>query len=51
MSARPRRTTPGLDVLTIPDDDIMSTQFAYSIVGGRVMHRAQAPAQGDSASR
>jgi predicted amidohydrolase YtcJ len=28
------------DIMTIPDDDIPSTQIAYTIVGGRVMYRA-----------
>jgi predicted amidohydrolase YtcJ len=28
------------DIMTIPENDIPSTQIAYTIVGGRVMYRA-----------
>ena len=34
------------DIMTIPDNDIPSTQVAYTIVGGKVMYRAAAGGSG-----
>ena len=39
------------DIIVAPDNDLPSTEVAYTIVGGKVMYRARPPAQaGVSAS-
>ena len=35
------------DIMSVPDDDILSTEVAFTIVGGKVRYRAQAAASGN----
>jgi len=34
------------DIMTVPDDEILSARVVYTIVGGKVVYRAAAPAGG-----